>query len=145
MMTRDLPILHLDGSLIGFPDAHRFALVRIDPDTKALFLLRCLDIDDLEFVVAAPYPFFPDYAPEIDESTARRLDLTTASDAMLLVVLTVGPTLTATTANLFAPIVVNVNTRRASQVVLPDGGYSLHEPLVTRPARDTAAGQQRIA
>ena len=145
MMTRDLPILHLDGSLIGFPDAHRFALVRIDPDTEALFRLRCLDTDALEFVVAAPYPFFPGYAPEIDESTAQRLELATASDAMLLVVLRVGPTLSATTANLFAPIVVNVNTHMASQVVLPDSGYSLKEPLAPPPALGGTRVAQRIA
>jgi flagellar assembly factor FliW len=148
-MSPDLPILAFDGSLIGFPEARRFALVRIDPDTETLFRLRCLDgdgpdTDGLEFVVAAPYPFFPGYEPEIDESTAQRLGLVTASDAMVLVVLTVGPTLAATTANLFAPIVVNVKTQRASQVMLSDSGYSLREPLAGLASRGTPAAQ-RIA
>jgi len=125
----DLPTLDLGGSLIGFPQAHRFALVRVTPDSEVLFRLTALDIERLEFVAAAPYPFFPAYAPEIDDATAQRLELADSHDAMLLVLLTVGPTLAATTANLLAPIVVNVNTRRAAQVTLAGDGYPLKAPL----------------
>lgn len=125
----DLPMLNLAGSLAGFPDAHRFALVRVRPESELLFRMVCLDVPDLEFVAAAPYPFFPDYAPEIDDETAQRLELTDASDAVLLVLLTVGPTLEETTANLFAPIVINIHTRMASQVPLVGSSYSLREPL----------------
>jgi flagellar assembly factor FliW len=125
----DVPTLDFAGNLIGFPSAHRFALVRVAPDNEVLFRLTCLDIEGLEFVAAAPYPFFPGYAPEIDDATAERLELQEADDAMLLVLLTVGPDLASTTANLFAPIVVNVHTRRAAQVTLVNGGHPLKAPL----------------
>jgi len=126
----DLPTLDFAGRLAGFPDAHRFALVRVAAENELLFRLSCLDIEGLEFVVAAPFPFFPAYEPEIDDNTAERLELTQASDAVLLVVLTVGESITSTTANLFAPIVVNIKTRRAAQVVLTGSDYSLREPLL---------------
>jgi len=129
----DVPIINVAGSLAGFPDAHRFALVRVRPDTPLLFRMVCLDLPGLEFVAAAPFPFFPEYAPEIDDETAERLELTSSADAVLLVLLTVGPTIAETTANLFAPIVVNVHTGMASQVPLVGSGYSLREPL-RRPA-----------
>lgn len=125
----DLPTLDFAGNLIGFPDAHRFALVRIAPDNEVLFRLVALDVEGLEFVAAAPYLFFPDYAPEIDDVTAERLELSTADDAMLLTLLTVGPNMATTTANLFAPIVVNVKTRRAAQVTLLNTNHSLKAPL----------------
>ena len=134
----DVPTLDFDGSLIGFPQARRFALVRVDPENEVLFRLIALDVDGLEFVVAAPYAFFPGYAPEIDDGTAARLELTDASDAALLVLLTVGPTLSTTTANLFAPVVINTRTRRATQVTLTDRSYSLKEPLASQ--RHAAAG-----
>ena len=136
----DLPTLDFAGNLIGFPLAHRFALVRVAPDNEVLFRLTCLDIEGLEFVAAAPYPFFPDYAPEIDDATAERLELEHSDDAMLLVLLTVGPDLASTTANLFAPIVVNVHTRQAAQVTLVNAGHSLKAPLTGRldPRHDAA-------
>jgi flagellar assembly factor FliW len=136
----DLPTLDFAGNLIGFPLAHRFALVRVAPDNEVLFRLTCLDVEGLEFVAAAPYPFFPDYAPEIDDATAERLELRDADDAMLLVLLTVGPDLASTTANLFAPVVVNVHTRQAAQVTLVNAGYSLKAPLTGQlDPRNTAA------
>ncbi len=126
----DLPTLDFAGSLVGFSEARRFALVRVVPESEVLFRLTSLDVEGLSFVVAAPFPFFPDYEPEIDDATAERLELTTAADAMLLVFLTVGDALTTTTANLLAPIVVNIRTRQAAQVVLNGARYSLREPIV---------------
>lgn len=136
----DLPTLDFAGNLIGFPLAHRFALVRVAPDNEVLFRLTCLDIEGLDFVAAAPYPFFPHYTPEIDDATAERLELRDADDAMLLVLLTVGPDLANTTANLFAPIVVNVHTRQATQVTLVNAGYPLKAPLTGQadPRESTA-------
>lgn len=138
----DLPTLDFGGSLIGFPHARRFALVRVEPENEVLFRLIALDVEGLEFVVAAPYAFFPGYAPEIDDATATRLELTDASDAALLVVLTVGATLSTTTANLFAPIVINTRSRQATQVTLFEVRYSLREPLTGGNAsqRVAAAG-----
>jgi flagellar assembly factor FliW len=126
----DAPTLDFGGSLIGFPQARHFALVRVEPENEVLFRLIAVDVEGLEFVVAAPYAFFPSYAPEIDDATASRLELDSAAEAALLVLLTVGPTLASTTANLFAPIVINTRTRRATQVTLLDGRHSLKAALV---------------
>jgi flagellar assembly factor FliW len=102
------------------------------PENEVLFRLTSLDVAGLDFVVAAPFPFFPSYEPEIDDAMAERLELTDSSDAVLLVLLTVGDTLETTTANLFAPIVVNIRTRQAAQVVLTGSSYSLRESVVRR-------------
>jgi flagellar assembly factor FliW len=126
----DVPTLDFAGSLIGFPDARRFALVRVMPDNEILFRLTCLDAEGPDFVVVAPFAFFPDYIPEIDDATADRLELNDGSDAVLLVLLTVGDSMAGTTANLFAPLVVNIRTHQAAQAVLTNSAYSLREPLL---------------
>lgn len=126
----DLPELHFAAGLPGFPHAHRFALVRWggdDEDGGDLTILTSLDQAGLEFLVAPPVVFFPDYAPEIDDETAERLALTDAEDALLLVIVSVGDGPSSATANLLAPIVVNRHTREAVQAVLADG--DLRAPL----------------
>lgn len=82
----------------------------------------------MQFVVAPPAVFFPDYAPDLDDDSAARLDLADAEDALLLVVLTVGADLATSTANLLAPIVVNTRTLSAAQVVVADD-WPLRAPL----------------
>jgi flagellar assembly factor FliW len=45
-------------------------------------------------------------------------------------VITAGDSLTSTTANLLAPILVNTATRRAMQVILDDPALEIATPLV---------------
>jgi flagellar assembly factor FliW len=131
----ELPEIHFTGGLPGFPDVRRFVLVRIGDDHSPFSVLRSLDegADDrsgLEFVVTHPGLFFPDYEPEIDDDTADRLELKSADDALLLVIVTVADPVADSTANLLGPIVVNRHTRAAAQAVLGNSGYATREALV---------------
>ena len=122
--------LYFENGLPGFPEAHRFTLVRWGDDDSPFSILRSLEDEGLEFVVVPPIVFFPDYAPELDDATAGRLELRTADDAIVLAVVTLGDTPTDATANLMGPIVVNRHTNRAAQAVLAQSGYDLRTPLV---------------
>ncbi len=122
-----IPKLVFEAGLAGFPQAVHFALVEVE-DTP-LFVLRSLDTADLEFVVTPPAVFFPDYVADVDAADVDRLGLTGPEDALLLVLLTVGPDLAASTANLQAPVVLNQRTLQAAQVLLASGEHSLRAPL----------------
>lgn len=121
------PELAVTGGLAGFPSSERFVLGEV-VDGGPLFRLTSLDEEGLEFVVASPGVFFPDYAPVIDDASVRRLGLTGEQDALLLVVLTLGSTAREATANLLAPLVVNRRDGAAAQVVV-EGAYPLRAPL----------------
>lgn len=125
--TTAVPELRFAGGIAGFPDSERYALVEVT-DAAPLCLLTSLDEQGVQFVVAPPAVFFPDYAPDLDDDSAARLGLADAGDALLLVVLTVGADLAASTANLLAPIVVNTRTLVAAQVVVADD-WPLRAPL----------------
>ena len=128
----DLPVLEFADGIPGFPAATRFVLVRLD-DAGLVLDLQSVDDPTARFVVVPSVAFFPEYAPEIDDVTARRLglaDLDTADGAALvLLVVTVGASLAESTANLMAPIVVNTAAQTAAQVVLDDPSLPLRAPL----------------
>lgn len=126
----DAPVITMAAGLPGFPDARRFVLVEWGDDDSPFTMLRSLDHESLAFLVAAPVALFPDYAPEVDDATVDALGLRSADDALVLVIVTAGEDATDATANLLAPIVVNVHTRAAAQVVLPTAPMEdLHRPL----------------
>ena len=134
-VEEQLPELHFAGGLPGFPDVRRFVLVRLGDELSPFSVLRSLDGNTgdsagPEFVVTHPALFFPDYEPEIDDDVAGRLELKSAEDALLLVIVTVADPVSASTANLLGPIVVNRHTRAAAQAVLGDSGYATREVLV---------------
>lgn len=125
----DIPAIELVHPLPGFPDQRRFALVQLDDD-GVLCQLRSLEDPSLRFLVMPPVPFFPDYAPEVSDEVVEDLQISSAEDVIVLLVLNAGDSLDTTTANLMAPVVVNTATMRASQVILDDPSLPLAAPLV---------------
>jgi flagellar assembly factor FliW len=125
-----LPVVEMPDGLPGFPDLRRFALFPLE-DSGLVQELRSLEDDAVRFVVVPSVVFYPDYAPEIDDATARKLDLSEDSDTapLVLLVVTVGDTLAESTVNLLAPVVINSATRVAAQVVLDDTSLALRAPL----------------
>jgi flagellar assembly factor FliW len=116
--------------LPGFPEARTFVLEPVEEPAGALSILRSLDQPHVEFVVALPEAFFSEYTPELDDATVERLNLQTADDALVLVILTVAERIEHTTANLMAPVVVNRHTGEAVQALLHSSGYDIRTPLV---------------
>jgi flagellar assembly factor FliW len=129
----DVPLLRFVRPVPGFPGLDRFVLVRLDggeagldgdsgssepDDPMALFELRSVQEPDVRFLVGAAAVLFPDYWIDLDEQACIDLELTDASDALVLLILTVGADPGSTTANLLAPVVINGRTRAAAQVIL---------------------------
>lgn len=106
-----------DDGIPGFPGSVHFRLVTAGDDT-AFQVLESLDEDDVAMLVTQPWLFFPDYAPDVPESDRERLGLTVPEDATLFCAVTVEGDRREAWANLRAPFVVNVRSRRARQVVL---------------------------
>lgn len=121
------PVIRFASGLVGYPSAQRFVLEQSD---GGVFELRGLGEDDPDFLVVAPAPFFPDYAPVIDDETVERLGLRGEKDALVLLVVTLRDRPEDASANTLAPLVINARTRDAAQVVLTGQPFSLRQPLL---------------
>jgi flagellar assembly factor FliW len=127
----DIPEVTFTGGLPGFPGHEQFALVQWGDTQQSPFaLLRCIEEPDLSFLVMPPVVFFPDYAPVLNDDAANSLGLTTAEDALLLTIVTLGEPIATSTANLLGPIVINIRELRGGQVILDPDQYSSATPLV---------------
>jgi flagellar assembly factor FliW len=125
----DVPVLEFVEHPPGLPALARCVLVALDDDGVVFELRPAGEDDGTRLLVVAPGPFFPDYAPVIDDEAVAALALGSADDALVLLVVTGGGE--TLTANLLAPMVVNRATRRAAQVVLADTDLPLRAPLGT--------------
>ena len=128
-MVEDIPVIELVAPMPGFPAHQHFTLVRLDDD-GVLSALQCLEDPELRFLVVPPQPFFPDYAPEIDDATAETLGIASAEEVLVLLVVNPGDGIASATANLLAPVLVNTATRRGGQVIL-DEDLPVRAPLLT--------------
>jgi flagellar assembly factor FliW len=115
-----LPTITMAVPMPGFPAHRDFVLVRLNDD-GLLYAFTSIQDPELRFLVAPPEPFFPDYAPEIENEVFSALNTRDTDRLLLLAVITAG--VEETTANLLAPIVVDRDSMRAMQVVLSGSGY----------------------
>ena len=127
-VVEEIPVIELVEPMPGFPDRTRFALVRLDED-GVLCSLKSVEDPELRFLVVPPTVFFPDYAPELDDSVVDALRIERAEDVLVLVVVNPGEQASSATANLLAPVVVNTVNRQATQVVLGED-LPVRAPLV---------------
>ncbi|MEU8608308.1 flagellar assembly protein FliW [Actinoplanes sp. NPDC048791] len=114
-IEQDMPIIDMAVPMPGFPAHRQFVLVRLN-DNGLLYAFTSVDDPSLRFLVAPPEPFFPDYAPEIENDVFAALNTKDPDRLLVMVVITAG--VQETTANLLAPIIVDRDSRRAMQVVL---------------------------
>ena len=122
------PVLHFPSGIPGFPGRHEFRLDALEP-AGALFELRCSDDPSVRLLLVPPGVFFPNYLPELDASALDLLGLVGDDRVQILVVLTTGATAADATANLLAPIVINLRTGAAAQVILSGAGLPIRAPI----------------
>lgn len=127
--VQDLSVIELARPMPGFPQAQRFALEHLNED-RVLGALRSLEQEGLRFLVVPAAQFFPAYAPEVGDDVVDELDIRAVEEVLVLLVVNAGRTLASTTVNLRAPLLVNLRTRRAAQVILEDVELAVAVPLV---------------
>lgn len=115
----------------GFAPLTDFSLEKIE-GADGLYSLHATEAPGTRMFVVDAGVHLPDYQPVISTEQCTALDLTAPEGAFVLVV--VNPAEGGTTANLMAPIVVNVGTGACAQVILDGQDWPLQAPLGARAA-----------
>jgi flagellar assembly factor FliW len=148
----DSEVIQIPQGVFGFPELTRFCLVDPADDTLILWL-QSLDRPEVAFPVLEPKVFRPDYAVRLSAAELRELQLENVGQAAVFSILTIPADVGQMTANLKAPIVINLARQTARQVVLQENEYSvrhlmfkeLKAHLMTMAAQVRAADQQQQA
>ena len=126
-------VLTFPAGLPGFERATRFVLVE-HAEYAPLLSLQCVDRQELCFLAVPVSTLDAAYSLAVNEEDLQRLGLPLerqplpASEVLCLALLC-APQNGRATANLLAPVVVNLKTRVAVQAVRSDARYS-HQALL---------------
>ena len=126
--TQEPPALRFADGIPGFADAHRFLLSDLTED-RTFQLLTCVEDPELSIVVAIPWLFYPDYAPELSDGDRRGLGIEDPTDAVVFCSVTAEDDADDLVLNLRAPFIANAHTREARQVILQDEELPLRAPV----------------
>lgn len=126
-------MLTFPAGLPGFERATRFVLVE-QPEYAPIVSLESVDCQELRFLAVPVGTLDADYSLAVNEEDLQRLGLpmerqpVPGSEVLCLALLS-APRNGPATANLLAPVVVNLKTRVGVQAVRADSRYS-HQYLI---------------
>lgn len=123
-------ILEFPEGVLGFPAEQHYILLEHTSEGSPFKWLQSLDNPDLAFIVVDPFYVEPRFAFDIDVDTERLIGTADPACCALMSIVNVprdNPI--RMTANLKAPLLVNVETRRGRQVVLGSQAYSISTPM----------------
>lgn len=127
----DDKIITFENGIIGFPDMKRFTLLH-DAEKGSNVGLRFLQsIEEPNFAmpVMDPLSVKADYDPEVDDELLKSAGDLTEENILVLVTATVPSDLTKMSVNLQGPIIINVNERKACQIILDTEAYPVKFPI----------------
>ena len=127
----DDDIIQFNEGILGFPDLRRFVLLD-DPNEEIFAWLQSADTEEIAFPVLEPELFYPEFNVQLTKKDLESLDAGDGKGLRYFMIITIPDDPTQMTANLKAPIVVNVNNRMARQCVLQDHTLNIREPIFSR-------------
>ena len=123
-------IVTLPQGMVGFPLQTEYTFIQ-HRDGSPLHWLQSTQRPNLAFVVVNPLIFDQEYQVAIGSAETKLLQVEDPSQIQVWVVVTIPPGHPEKmTANLRAPVVINLATRLGAQVIMESSDMPLRKPLV---------------
>lgn len=124
-------VFTFENGIPGFSDEKKFVMLPFGEDNP-FYIMQSVKTPMLAFVVTEPFLFFPSYDFKLDDSVVNQLQIESDQDVHVLTILTLGDSFVETTANLLAPVVLNVKKKLGKQVILSDDRYTTKHRLMSQ-------------
>lgn len=134
-------VIDFPEGLLGFNSLHKFVLLD-DPTDDIFAWLQSCEEPAIAFPVLEPELFASTYSIQLTRHDLEGLKLQTQEGVRSFVIITIPQDPTQMTANLKAPIVINVARRTARQCVLQDNQLAIREPIFSRLQQRVVANPQ---
>ena len=121
-------IISIPQGILGFPEYKKFCLVDPGDDTLILWL-QSLENPEIAFPVLEPKIFKSDYSARLSAVELRELKLENINQSAIFTILTIPEDVTQMTANLKAPLIINLKGQIAKQVVLQENEYTIKHSM----------------
>lgn len=124
-------IVDFAEGLLGFSQHRRFVILD-DPNDEIFAWLQSCENPDIAFPILEPELFAPNYAVELSKSDLEALQLADQKSGKFFNIITIPADPTLMTANMKAPVIINIEKRLARQCVLQDNNLAIREPIFTK-------------
>lgn len=124
-------VIQFPEGLLGFADLRKFVLID-DPNDEIFAWLQSCESAAIAFPVLEPELFTENYKINLTKNDLESMQMKAGDKMRYFSIITIPNDPTQMTANLKAPIVINVKDRLARQCVLQDNHLAIREPIFSK-------------
>lgn len=124
-------IIEFVNGIVGFPELTEFALISNNEENidSPIKWLQSMQDGEVALPVIDPLLILPDYNPQVEDEWLKSLGELSAENLLVLVTVTVPKNITGMSVNLKGPIIIQVDQKKACQVIVDGEEYALKYPI----------------
>ncbi len=110
----------------GFPDITSYTYTQ---QVGSFSILQPVGQPEISFILLDPFAYFPEYQVEIAEDVIEELQIKSEENVVVRNIVSWNKLPQHRTVNLVAPIIFNLDTMQAKQIILQNTDYTIRHPL----------------
>lgn len=122
-------IIKFNKGLPGFESLKSFILLPVE-GSDVFKILHSIEDEEIGLIVVSPFEFIKDYEVELKDEFIHELSIKREEDVLILNTVTLNSNISNITANLRAPIIINIREALGEQIILEDENLSIKYPLI---------------
>ena len=122
-------IIKFEKTILGFDKSKRFILKDVN-ENDFFKILQSVDEPEVGFIVISPFEVENNYEINLNNEVINTLKIKEANNVLLYSLVTLNSKIEDITVNLKAPIVININNKKAQQFIIDKEKYKIKHTLV---------------
>lgn len=124
-------IIHFEKGLPGFNGLKKYVIKQVDEESP-FSILQSIEDKEIGFIIISPFFIKDNYEIEISDEIIKNLKLNGPDEALLYSIVTLNSKIEEITANLRAPLVINIKNKKGEQYILDKEIYGIKEKVFNR-------------
>jgi flagellar assembly factor FliW len=120
LFVRDIP---------GFPGFTQFSM-ESSKENWPFASLQSVEDEQVGFMLLDPFVLYPDYQIDLSDDIVTDLEVQNPEEVQVWGIITYRSSLSQSTMNLQAPLVISTRTWKAAQIILSNPAYLIRQPLI---------------
>jgi flagellar assembly factor FliW len=112
----------------GFPGLTKFSLLQSEMNWP-FASLQSLEDEKVGFIMSDPFTLFSEYHVDLPDDIVSDLEVLSPEEVQVWGIITYRTSLLQSTINLQAPVIINIRTWKAAQIILNNPAFSIRQPL----------------
>ncbi len=128
MMYENDEIIYFEKGIPGFDNLKKYIIKEVENDSP-FNILQSVEDKDIGFIIISPFFIHNDYEVKLSEEIIKKLNIENPEDVLLYSIVTLNSKVEDITANLKAPLVINIKNKKGEQYIIDKEKYSIKEKI----------------